>query len=112
MNDLFEKFKTRLLNTYSEIISLSSSIEKNVPVTTSKEGKLQWGQNIMKLQSLNISFFELASIIKDDLGKPLSEVSKEVDEYDKLYSLLKSPTQTTDSEEVKKIKEYIQTINN
>ena len=51
MSDLFNKLKTKLLTNYAEIKSLSASIEKNVPTTTSKEGKLEWGQKVMKLQT-------------------------------------------------------------
>ena len=54
MSDLFNKLKTKLLTNYAEIKSLSASIEKNVPTTTSKEGKLEWGQKVMKLQTLNM----------------------------------------------------------
>ena len=111
-NNLLEKFKARIIATYSEITSLSSSIEKAVPTVSSKEGKLDWGQRIMKLQSLNMTFFELANIIKEDLETPLSEISKEIDEYDKLCQLLKKPVEDSDDEEVKKIKEYIQTLKN
>ena len=112
MSDLFNKLKTKLLTNYTEIKSLSASIEKNVPTTTSKEGKLEWGQKAMKLQTLNMSFLEVAAIVKDDLGYDLEEVSKEVKEYYDLYQLLKTPVNEADSEDVKKIKEYIQTIKN
>ena len=112
MSDLFNKLKIRLLDNYKSIISLSSSIEKNVPNIKSKAGELEWGQKVMELQALNVSFLEKAEIIKEDLGIDLSEVSKEVKEYYDLYKLLILPNTDTDTEEIKKIKEYIQTIKN
>lgn len=111
-NNLLEKFKKEILETYNKLSIISKDIEKNMINVTSKEQRLNWGAKAMEMQSLKIRFIELAKIIKDDLETPLTEVSKEVDELYTIHILNTTPIQDSDTEEVKKIKEYLQTLKN
>ena len=112
MNDIFNKLKDKLLITYKELLEVSTSLEKNILKVDSKDGRLEWGQKALQMNALKLRFVELAGIIKNDLGEPLINVSKEVEDLYTFYEISTKDIQESDSEEVKKIKEYLQSIKN
>lgn len=104
--------KNKLLDKISSIYTQIGVLEKelNVPSLFSENvdraNKIEIGSKVLHLQELNIKLFSSIELFLD-LEGTVDELPEEVKKYYLLSEELKKPLSDTDTEELKKIKEFI-----
>ena len=108
-NELIKEMVSNL-----EIIKSNESELSAIDLTSAQEkaAKLELGTKVLKLQELSIGLLKSIEIFLNVLRGTIEELPKDLKEWYSLYLELKNPTQTSDNEDVRKLKDYINSIKN
>jgi hypothetical protein len=107
-----EKMKTKLIeritSVYNQIKTSEQEIQKDLKTeNVDRVNKLQIGSKGLKLQELNLEFFNTLDIFLNVADGCLCDLSTEINDYYNLLTELKKPVSDVDSDEIRKIKEMI-----
>jgi uncharacterized protein YutE (UPF0331/DUF86 family) len=110
--------KTKLIDKINVLYDKIKSIETELSDVVKDQDKLKnverfdkimLGTKVFELQKLNNELFNSIEIFFDVAEGTLDELSEEVKSYYLMVEELKKPTSETDPEEIKKIKQMINT---
>ena len=102
------KLIERINSIYKQIQASEEQLKKDLEAENiDRVNKLNLGTRGLKLQELNISLFNTIDIYLNVAEGCMCDFSDELNNYYSLYQDLLKPSSETDSEEIKKIKEAI-----
>lgn len=109
MTKMKDKLLNRIISLHSQIEDIDKQISENISdkQVTDKSEVLKMGAFGLKAQELNIQLFTLIEVFLTDAEGTEDELPEDVYEYYSLINQLRSPESETDPEEIKKIKEFI-----
>jgi len=108
--------KNKLLDKISSIHTQIEALDKDlasiqVSESVDRTNKLTIGSKVLMLQELNTKLFLTIEMFLD-LDGTVDELPKVVKEYYLMVEELRKPVSNTDSDEIKKIKEFINNYKN
>lgn len=107
------KMKTKLIekisSIYTQIVASEKELNSTLPGSDNvdRANKINLGLKVIKLQELNISLFNTIDIFLEVASGSLDELPSEINTYYSLVKEVQKPSSVTDSDEIKKIKEFI-----
>lgn len=110
--------KTKLIekinSSFLKIMTLEKELNKiyRVDKEVDKSQKIELGSIVLNMQQANTEFFTTIDLFLEFTDGSLKDISKEAEEYYNKAIELKKPISEQDVEEIKKFKEYINSIKN
>lgn len=103
-NNLIDKISS----VHSQIETLEKELNGSFPISDNvdRTNKIEIGSKVILLQELNVKFFITIELFLE-IGGTVEELPDRPKEYYLLVEELKKPASDTDTEEVKKIKDFI-----
>jgi len=107
------KLIEKISSIHNQIEMLQTTLSSNLPISdkVDRTNKLNLGSMMLELYGLNLQFLSLVELLFDN-GGSLNDIPKEPLEYYNAIQELKKPVSDTDAEEIKNIKNYINTYKN
>ena len=107
-NNLIDKISS----VHSQIETLEKELNGSFPISDNvdRTNKIEIGSKVVLLQELNVKLFTTIELFLE-IGGTIEELPDGPKEYYLLIEELKKPASDTDTEEVKKIKDFINNYN-
>ncbi len=106
------KLIDKISSVHTQIETLEKELNKSFPISDNvdRTNKIEIGSKVILLQELNVKLFTTIELFLE-IGGTIEELPDGPREYYLLIEELKKPASDTDTEEVKKIKDFINNYN-